>query len=171
MGLPTYQIQMYQRVLPIMKYVEITQKSPNLFKQLENIKTLQKKSKSKRTVKRFEQSLQFWKMVLTIYHFQMYQNTPPISKYTNITKKSPNLSEQLENIKSLQKKSAKSKQVLKTLEHTLQYWEIGLTTNQIQTYEKASPIVIQTNITQTLPNSSTQLKSIKNLFKRSKRWS
>ena len=59
MGLPTYQIQMYQRVLPIMKYVEITQKSPNLFKQLENIKTLQKKSKSKRIVKRFEQSLQF----------------------------------------------------------------------------------------------------------------
>ena len=171
MGLPTYQIQMYQRVLPIMKYVEITQKSPNLFKQLENIKTLQKKSKSKRIVKRFEQSLQFWKMVLTIYHFQMYQKTPPISKYTKITKKSPNLSEQLENIKSLQKKSAKSKQVLKTLEHTLQYWEIALPTNQIQTYEKALPIVNHTNITQTLPNSSLQLKNNKYLFKKSKGWS
>ena len=171
MGLPTYQIQMYQRVLPIMKYVEITQKSPNLFKQLENIKTLQKKSKSKRIVKRFKQSLQFWKMVLTIYHFQMYQKTPPISKYTNITKKSPNLSEQLENIKSLQKKSAKSKQVLKTLEHTLQYWEIALPTNQIQTYEKALPIVNHTNITQTLPNSSLQLKNNKYLFKKSKGWS
>ena len=171
MGLPTYQIQMYQRILPIMKYVEITQKSPNLFKQLENIKTMQKKSKSKRIVKRFEQSLQFWKMVLTIYHFQMYQKTPPISKYTNITKKSPNLSEQLENIKSLQKKSAKSKQVLKTLEHTLQYWEIALPTNQIQTYEKALPIVNHTNITQTLPNSSLQLKNNKYLFKKSKGWS
>ena len=171
MGLPTYQIQMYQRVLPIMKYVEINQKSPNLFKQLENIKTLQKKSKSKRIVKRFEQSLQFWKMVLTIYHFQMYQKTPPISKYTKITKKSPNLSEQLENIKSLQKKSAKSKQVLKTLEHTLQYWEIALPTNQIQTYEKALPIVNHTNITQTLPNSSLQLKNNKYLFKKSKGWS
>ena len=114
MGLPTYQIQMYQKVLPVMRYVEITQKSSNLFKQLENIKILQKKSKSKRIVKRFEQSLQFWKMVLPIYQFQMYQKPPSITKYTDITKKSPNLSEQLENIKSLQKKSTKSKKIIKT---------------------------------------------------------
>ena len=114
MGLPTYQIQMYQKVLPVMKYVEITQKSSNLFKQLENIKILQKKSKSKRIVKRFEQYLQFWKMVLPIYQFQMYQKPPSITKYTDITKKSPNLSEQLENIKSLQKKSTKSKKIIKT---------------------------------------------------------
>ena len=53
----------------------------------------------------------------------------------------------------------------------MQYGEIGLPTNQIETYEKASPIVIQTNITKTLSNSSMQLKNIKNLFKRSKRWS
>ena len=168
MGLLTYQIQMYQNVLPTMKYVEITQRSPNWSKKLENIKTLQKKSKPKRIVKRFEQFLQFWKVVLPIYHFQMYQKPPPISKYTDITKQSPNLSEQLENIKSLQKKSTKSKKIIKTLEHTLQYWEIGLPTNQIQTYQKALPIVIHTNITQTLPNSSLQLKNIKYLFKKSK---
>ena len=40
----------------------------------------------------------------------------------------------MENIKSLQKKSTKSKKNIKTLELPLQYSEIGLPTNQIQTY-------------------------------------
>ena len=55
-------------------------------------------------------------MVLQTYQIQMYQKTPPIIKYTNITQISPNLSKQLENIKSLQKKSTKSKKIIKTLE-------------------------------------------------------
>ena len=43
----------------------------------------------------------------------MNQNAPPITKHTDITQKSPNLSYQLENIKSLHKKSTKSKKILK----------------------------------------------------------
>ena len=54
----------------------------------------------------------------------------------------------MENIKSLQKKSTKSKKNIKTLELPLQYSEIGLPTNQIQTYEKVSPIMKYTDINQ-----------------------
>ena len=38
-----------------------------------------------------------------IYQMEAYQKTPPKVKHTNITQKSPNSSQQLENIKSLQK--------------------------------------------------------------------
>ena len=54
----------------------------------------------------------------------------------------------MENIKSLQKKSTKSKKNIKTLEIPLQYSEMGLPTNQIQTYEKVSPIMKYTDINQ-----------------------
>ena len=39
-----------------------------------------------------------------IYQMEAYQKTPPKVKHTDITQKSPNWSQQLENIKSLQKK-------------------------------------------------------------------
>ena len=49
----------------------------------------------------------------------MYQMSPPKVKHTDITQKSPNRSQQLENIKSLQKKTpAKSKKNITTLEQT-----------------------------------------------------
>ena len=75
----------------------------------------------------------------------MYQKSPPITKHTGITQKSPNLSKQLENIKSLNKKSTKSKKDIKKLEQPLKYWEIGLPNYQIQMYEKALLIVNYTD--------------------------
>ena len=38
-----------------------------------------------------------------IYKMEAYQKTPPKAKHTDMTQKSPNWSQQLENIKSLQK--------------------------------------------------------------------
>ena len=88
-----------------------------------------------------EEPLQEWKMVLHIYQLQMYQKISPITKYTETTQKSPNLSYQLENIKSLLRKSTKSKKTIKTLGLPLQYSEMGLPTNQIETYQKVLPVI------------------------------
>ena len=49
----------------------------------------------------------------------MFQKTPPKVKHTDITQKSPNWFQQLENIKSRQKDPTKSKKNIKTLEQTL----------------------------------------------------
>ena len=57
-------------------------------------------------------------MVLPIYQMDMYQKTLPKVKDTDITQKYPNWFQQLENIKSLQKKATKSKKDIKTLEQT-----------------------------------------------------
>ena len=57
-------------------------------------------------------------MGLPIYQMDMYQKTPPKVKHTDITQKSPNWFQQLENIKSLQKNPTKSKNNIKTLEQT-----------------------------------------------------
>ena len=56
-----------------------------------------------------------------IYQMEAYQNTPPKVKHTSIPQKSPKWSQQLENIKSLQKNPTKSKNNSKTFEQTLQY--------------------------------------------------
>ena len=40
---PIYQMEAYQKTLPKVKHTNITQKSPNWSRQLENIKSLQKK--------------------------------------------------------------------------------------------------------------------------------
>ena len=57
-----------------------------------------------------------------ICQMEAYQKTPPKVKHTDITQKSPNWSQQLENIKSLKKKPpTKSKKNSKTFEQTLQY--------------------------------------------------
>ena len=85
---------------------------------------------------------------------QTYEKEPPIMKYTDITKKFVNFSQQLENIKTLQEKSIKYKKIIKTLEQPLQYWEMGVPTYQIQMYQKAPPITKYTNITQKFPNLS-----------------
>ena len=57
-------------------------------------------------------------MGLPIYQMDTYQKTPPKVKHANITQKSPNWFQQLENIKSLQKNPTKSKNNIKTLEQT-----------------------------------------------------
>ena len=58
MGLPIYQMDMYQKTPPKVKHTHITQKSPNWFQQLENIKSLQKNpTKSKKNIKTLEQTL------------------------------------------------------------------------------------------------------------------
>ena len=60
-------MEVYQKTLPKFKHIGITQKSPNLVLQLENIKSLQKTpTKSKKNIKSFEQTLQYWKMGLPI---------------------------------------------------------------------------------------------------------
>ena len=57
MGLPIYQMDVYQKTSPKVKHTDITQKSPNYFQQLENIKSVQKKpTKSKTNIKRLEQT-------------------------------------------------------------------------------------------------------------------
>ena len=57
MGLPIYQMDVYQKTRPKVKHTDITQKSPNWFQQLQNIKSLQKNlSKSKNNIKTLEQT-------------------------------------------------------------------------------------------------------------------
>ena len=57
MGLPIYQMDMYQKTPPKVKHTDITQKFPNWFQQLENIKSLQKNpTKSKNNIITLEQT-------------------------------------------------------------------------------------------------------------------
>ena len=57
MGLPIYQMDVYQKTSPKVKYTDIIQKSSNWFQQLENIKSLYKKpTKSLKNIKTLEQT-------------------------------------------------------------------------------------------------------------------
>ena len=57
MGLPIHQMDMYQKTPPKVKDTDITQKFPNWFQQLENIKSLQENpKKSKNNIKTLEQT-------------------------------------------------------------------------------------------------------------------
>ena len=57
MGLPIYQMDVYQKTPPKVKHTDITQKSPNWFQQLENIEILQKNPiKSKKNIKTLVQT-------------------------------------------------------------------------------------------------------------------
>ena len=76
---------MYQKALPVTKHTDVTKESPNLSKQLENIKTLNKKSrKSKKNIKNLEPALKYWEVVLPIYQIQMYEKAPLIVNYADI---------------------------------------------------------------------------------------
>ena len=57
-------------------------------------------------------------MDLPVYQMEVYQKAPPKVKHTDITQKSQNWSQHLENIKSLQKTPTKTKINIKTLEQT-----------------------------------------------------
>ena len=59
----------------------------------------------------------------------MYQKALPVTKHTDVTKESPNLSQQLENIKTLNKKSRKSKKNIKNLEPAQMYEKAPLIVN------------------------------------------
>ena len=54
-------------------------------------------------------------MGLPIYQIEAHQKAPPKVKHTAITQKSSNCSQQLENIKSLQKNQQNVKKILKPL--------------------------------------------------------
>ena len=93
MGLPIYQMEVYQKAPPKVKDTNITQKSPNWFQQLENIKSLQKEpTKSKKILKHLSKPCSIEKWGLPIYQMEAYQKAPPKVKHTGITQKSPNWS-------------------------------------------------------------------------------
>ena len=57
MGPPINQMDVYQKAPPKLKHIKITQKSPNWFQQLENIKSLKKHpTKSKKNIKTLDQT-------------------------------------------------------------------------------------------------------------------
>ena len=57
---PIYQIEAYQKTLPKIKHIDITQKSSNWSQQLETSKLCkQTPTKSKKNSKTFEQTLQY----------------------------------------------------------------------------------------------------------------
>ena len=57
MGLPIYQMDVYQKTPPKIKHIDIAQESPNWFQQLKNIKSLEKNpTKSEKDIKRLEQT-------------------------------------------------------------------------------------------------------------------
>ena len=57
MGPPINQMDVYQKAPPKLKHINITQKSPNWFQQLENIKSLKKHpTKSKKNIKTLDQT-------------------------------------------------------------------------------------------------------------------
>ena len=59
---PIYQMEAYQKTPPKVKHTSINQKSLNWLQQLEKIKSLQKNpTKSKKNIKTFEQTLQYFK--------------------------------------------------------------------------------------------------------------
>ena len=102
-----------------------------------------------------------------IYQMEAYQKTPPKVKHTDITQKSPNWSQQLENIKSLKKNPQQNlKKNSKTFEQTLQYWKMGLPICQIEAYQKTPPKVKHTNITQKAPIWSSQPENTESLQKK-----
>ena len=105
-------------------------------------------------------------MGLPIYQIEAYQKTLPKVKHTSITQKSPNWLQQLENIKSLQKKPNKILKNSKTFEQTLQYWKMDLTIYQIEAYQKTPPKGKHTSITQKSPNWLQQLEKMKSLQKK-----
>ena len=57
--------------------------------------------------------MQYWEMDLPIYQIQMYQKAPPITKHTNVTQKSPNLSQHLKTSKVFTKSQQNLKEILK----------------------------------------------------------
>ena len=122
MGLPIYQMDVYQTTPPKVKHTNITQKSPNWFQQLGNIKSMQENpTKSKKNIKTLEQTPAVLKSRSSNLPDGSYQKVLPKFKHNGITQKSPIWSWQLVNIESRQKNPTKSKKNIKKFEQTLEY--------------------------------------------------
>ena len=107
----------YQKTAPITKHTDITQKSPNLSKQLGNSKSLQR---NQQNLDKYQNVTATFAVLRNGFSNLPYSNVPKgptTTKHTGITQKCPKLSEQLENLK----KSTLSKKNIKILQQSLQY--------------------------------------------------
>ena len=87
MGLPIYQIEMYQKAPPQVKHIGITQKSPLWSWQLENIKSLQKKlSKSKKILKHLNKPCSIEKWVFQYTRLNVPKGPAPSETYRHHSK-------------------------------------------------------------------------------------
>ena len=102
-------------------------------------------------------------MSLQIYQMEVHQKAPPKVKHAEIIQKSPNWSQQLENIKSLHKKKKNLKKILKHSSKPCSIEKMGLQIYQMEAYQKAPPKVKHINFTQKSPDCSLELKNIRNL--------
>ena len=122
MGLPIYQMDVYQKTPPKVKHTDITQKSPNWFQQLENIKSLQKTpTKSKKYIKTLEQTLAVLKSRSSnLPDRSVPKDLAQIQTYRHHSK-IPNLVLAIGKHQKSAKNPTKSKKNIKTFEQTLQY--------------------------------------------------
>ena len=79
---------------------------------------------------------------------------PTLNETPTLFKNSQIYPRQLQNIKSLHKKSTKFKENIKILQQPLQYWETSLPIYQIQMYQKDPHKTNNTDITEKFPNLS-----------------
>ena len=122
MGLPIYQMDMYQKTPSKVKHTNITQKSPNWFQQLKNIKSLQKKpTKSKKNIKTLEQTPAVLKSRSSNLPDGSVPKDPAQIQTYRHHSKIPYLVLATGKHQKYAKKPTKSKKSIKTFEQTLQY--------------------------------------------------
>ena len=156
MGLPIYQIEAYQKTPPKVKHTSIPQKSPNWLQQLENIKSLQKKTQQnlKKIVKHLSKpcSTEKWVFQSTRLNRTKRQrpkwNIPASLKNPQFGPRNRKTSKVCKRIPTKYKKN------IKTFEQTRQYLKMGLPFCQIKAYQKVSPKLKHASITQKFPNWS-----------------
>ena len=120
-----------------------------------NWKTKNKKQQPNKKIKKIwkinvkilEKPLRYWEMARPIYETQMYQKAVPIKKTYHYCSKISKLVLSTENVKSLQKKSRKSKKI-KILEQPLTYWKMVPPICHIQLHQNAPPTVKHAETTQ-----------------------
>ena len=120
MGLQIYQMDMYQKTLPKVKHTDITQKSPNWFQQLENIKSLQKSpTKPKNNIKTLEQTPAVLKSRSSNLPNGSVPKGPAQTQTYRHHSKVSNLVLATRKVQKYAKKTTKSKKNIKTFEQTL----------------------------------------------------
>ena len=111
---------MYQKTLPKVKHTDITQKSPNWFQQLENIKSLQKSpTKSKNNIKTLEQTPAVLKSRSSNLPDGSVPKGPTQTQTYRHHSKISNLVLATGKVQKYAKKTTKSKKNIKTFEQTL----------------------------------------------------
>ena len=123
MGLPIYQMDVYQTTPPKAKHTNITQKSPNWFQQLGNIKSLQKNpTKSKKNIKTLEQTPAVLKSTSSNLPDGSVPKGPAEIQTYQHHSKIPNLVLAIGKLRKSAKKTQQNlKKNIKTFEQTLQY--------------------------------------------------